>query len=213
MTQVKICGLRDQTIARQLADATIQPAYVGFVFADSRRKVTMEQAQQLSRMLGSSMQKVGVFVNHSQDEIKTIAEFCQLDVLQLHGNESPEFCSALAEDLPKKIWKAFSVRSSIAVADIVAYRGSIDGMLLDTYDPKAAGGTGKPFDWSKISEYRALLPELPLIVAGGIRIQNVDELIHAYHPDLIDVSSGIEGDDGTQCFPSMISLLERVYSL
>jgi phosphoribosylanthranilate isomerase len=220
-TFVKICGLRDPRIADHIARGTIQPDFVGFVFAPSRRQVTFDQAADLASRVSSRVRKVGVFVDADYQDLIIAAKKCQLDVLQLHGSESPELCENLRSELAAygvSIWKSCSVGNTQedhnGYEQILRYQNAIECVLLDTYDPNQAGGTGKTFDWTRIDKVRRVLMaanmQSKLVVAGGIHAENVESLISDHRPDGIDVSSGIEASDGSQDYEKIKTLLEKV---
>jgi len=183
MTKVKICGLRrmeDVTWANALL-----PDYVGFVFAQSKRQVTPEEAKAMIERLDTKIITVGVFVNTSTEVLLRIKETCGLDILQLHGEETPEFC----QNLNTPVWKGFRVKSELTFAIANGYK--TEGYLLDGYEASAHGGTGKTFDWRKAKDYRF---NAPLIAAGGIDENNVREVIELLSPMAVDVSSAVETD-------------------
>ena len=136
------------------------------------------------------MQVVGVFVNEEKEKIKKIAQFCNLNLIQLHGNESPEFCETLG--LP--CIKAFSVKDKESLKFLSVYKGKVKGILLDTYKKGKFGGTGETFDWNLAIEAKAL--GMPLILAGGLKPENVKKAINIVKPFAIDVNSGIEKAPG-----------------
>lgn len=194
--------------------------FIGFVFAPSRRRVTPEQAALLAAQLKAWMtpeipQSVGVFVNPDLEELAAIVEEAQLDVVQLHGQESPQFCREVKERLGTRVFKVLSVQSlnenSEASINHELYAGVIDGLLLDTFDPVYGGGSGSTFAWEEIPAYRdwARAQGIPLFVAGGLLPSNVAELIDKYSPDGVDVSSGVESD-GVKDIDKIAAFVGRV---
>lgn len=185
MTKVKICGLRRgmdvEMVNRYL------PEYVGFVFAPSKRQVTMEEARVLRHSLIKGIQSVGVFVDAPPNDIAKLCHEGIIDVVQLHGKEDADTIQTIKEMTGKTVIKAVRVQSTGQVE--AAQELPCDFLLLDTYDPEAAGGTGKGFDLS-------LLPEMkkPFFLAGGLCPENVREKIESCHPYGVDVSSGVEAD-------------------
>lgn len=186
--RIKVCGLKTREAVEQAAALTID--YVGFVFAKSKRQVTAEQARDLLADLPRSFQTVGVFVDAMMDDLLFTAETAGLDVLQLHGEESPAFCRELRERSGRAVWKAWGVRGDHGDQQVAEYADAVDAVLLDN----ARGGTGQTFSWTSIPTLAASLPGVPLFVAGGLYPGNVEELISKYRPDGIDVSSGVESD-------------------
>jgi phosphoribosylanthranilate isomerase len=136
--------------------------------------------------------------------IKAIIEYCGIDLVQLHGDESPEICEEL---LPRSI-KALKVKNDSIVAKLNKYKGKVKAFLLDTYSDKMAGGTGKIFDWDiaiKIKE-----TGIPVILAGGIGPLNIEEAISRVKPYAVDISSGIEESPGKKSKALMEELFEKI---
>lgn len=184
MPKIKICGLtRPQDI--DIVNET-QPNYIGFVFAESRRRVTTEQAAAMKERLDARIKAVGVFVNAVQEDIIGLCRAGIIDLIQLHGDEDEVYISSLKEHVQNPVIKAVRVENSEQV--LRAQSLPCDYLLLDTYDKNAAGGTGIRFD-------HALIPTLvkPFFLAGGLHAGNIREAA-AHHPFCIDVSSGAETD-------------------
>jgi tryptophan synthase beta subunit len=186
-TQLKTCGLT----RRGDVEAAIKAGakYLGFIFYDkSPRHVTPEQVKEISRDLPEGVKKVGVFVNASIDNIKQVVEFCALDVVQLHGDESPEFALQLKGI---EVWKALSLRN----ADDMNYAENYpaDAVLVDAMNAEQYGGTGQLCDWSLAAELSSMRP---VILAGGIAPSNIVEAIAQVKPVIIDVNSGVESAPG-----------------
>ncbi|WP_317855939.1 phosphoribosylanthranilate isomerase [Chakrabartyella piscis] len=184
MTKVKICGLKrpeDISYVNQY-----KPDYIGFVFAKSKRQVTKELAQSLQTVLLPEMQAVGVFVNHSIEEIVDLVEENIIQVVQLHGKETAEYIAELQAKIPNTpLWKAVSVKS---IEDILAWEDSkVDLLLLDN----GAGGTGEVFDWNILKEMKNF-PK-PYFIAGGLNPENVSEVLQ-FASFGVDVSGGVETD-------------------
>ncbi|KIL41594.1 N-(5'-phosphoribosyl)anthranilate isomerase [Gordoniibacillus kamchatkensis] len=228
MTAVKICGVRTSDVIQSLKPLSV--THVGFVFAKSKRQVTPQQAGQLIRELRAGADAagrpaplaVGVFVDPSLDELAAVLAEAPLDVVQLHGKESPELCAAVRERFGVQLFKAVSIaRDSDAVpadADVAAqldrYRGTVDAILLDTHDPVYGGGSGTTFAWDCIPPYRRWAREagVQLLVAGGLTADNVASLVADYRPDGVDVSSGVE-TDGMKDIAKIQAFVERVASV
>ena len=187
MTKVKICGITnigDATLSVDLgADA------LGFVFyKDSPRCVREDVAREIIRQLPSSVSSVGVFVNGKEDSIRQISEFCGLDLLQFHGDESPDFCT----QFDKRLIKAFRVRDKKDLEFISLYK--VSAILLDTYYENIYGGGGKIFNWQLAVEAKRFSSRV--ILAGGLSPDNISKAIQAVNPFGVDVSSGIESEPG-----------------
>lgn len=191
MTKIKICGLKTREAVEAAANYGID--YVGFVFAKSRRQVTPVEVRNLTAGL-QTPGRIGVFVNEPLASLLSIGESAELDGYQLHGTETPEFCRQLKERSGKLIWKAWPVRMDESDSRICDYTEVVDAILLDTYDPGTTGGTGRTFPWQGIDRFRRLAPHIPLFAAGGLSVENVGGLIGEFHPDGVDVSSGVETD-------------------
>lgn len=181
--KVKICGIT--TLRAALAAAHAGADALGFVFAPSPRQISPQEAKKLIQALPPFIIKVGVFVNLPLKEVEDIASYCNLDFIQLHGSEPPEYCRLLRQK--HRIIKAFQIKNGVSETLINAY--SVDAVLLDTYSPSRAGGTGKPFDWI-LAQNLKLAP--PLILSGGLTPENVREAIALVKPYAVDVSSGVE---------------------
>ncbi|ADC62535.1 phosphoribosylanthranilate isomerase [Allochromatium vinosum] len=186
-TRVKICGLtRVSDIAAVVAAGADA---VGFVFHPaSPRAVTPEQAAGLCRALPPFVTAVGLFVDASAETIDATLEQAPLDLIQFHGNESPEFCSGFG----RRWIKALRMRPGIDLAAERERFAGADGLLLDAYEPGRAGGTGQCFDWARIPP--DIAPEI--LLAGGLTPENVAEAIERVRPYGVDVSGGVEAARG-----------------
>jgi phosphoribosylanthranilate isomerase len=183
VVKVKICGIT--TLRAALAAAHAGADALGFVFAPSPRQISPQEAKKLIQALSPFTIKVGVFVNSPIKEVKDIASYCNLDFVQLHGSEPPEYCHLLRQR--HKVIKAFQVKNEVSEALINAY--PVDAVLLDTYLPARAGGTGESFNWALAQNLKLAQP---LILAGGLTPENVGEAITLVNPFAVDVSSGVE---------------------
>ncbi len=185
MTKIKVCGITSKADAFMCIDAGVDA--VGFVFVDeSPRKIAPEEAQRIISDLPPFVISVGIFVNRPEDEVIRIADICKLDILQLHGNELPNYCALFN----RKVIKAFRVRGSDDIKAMPEYK--VAGYLLDSYEEDRAGGTGKTFEWFLAQEATKYGP---IILAGGLTPENVNRAIAAVHPYAVDVSSGVEERD------------------
>lgn len=181
--EIKICGIRreeDIEIVNKY-----KPDYIGFIFAKSKRKVTPARAARLSEMLTGDTKTVGVFVNAPHEEIQSTVKLAGLDVVQLHGDEDEEYIKNL--DVDCEIWKAIRVRDGADIPDI----DGADRLLLDKYTDKEYGGSGKTFDWSSVGTVNT---DKPIILAGGLNKNNVNNGIKIFRPVCVDVSSSVETD-------------------
>lgn len=183
MTRVKICGISDVENALVAAEAGADA--IGLVFAPSRRRVTVEQAREIVDALPPFVTTVGLFVDEDPARIEEVADACRLDVVQLHGSESPGFCAALG----RTVIKAIRVKDAASLAVMDGYR--VAGFLLDSYHPEVAGGTGRTFDWDLAEQVSG---RYRVILSGGLTPANVTEAIEKVRPHGVDVSSGVETD-------------------
>jgi phosphoribosylanthranilate isomerase len=199
MVRAKICGVcsaHDGALAsRHGAD------YVGVILAPGRsRSRTLSEAAAIFDAAKGSL-RVGVFVDASIDVMMEAAGALGLDVVQLHGDETPDVAAALLEARIAeggrrglRIWKAVRVRQVDEISAAAAsFAGCVDGLLLEGWSAAGHGGVGARFDWDAAMDARTGLPgSLEVIVAGGLDPDNVSGVIHRLRPDVVDVSSGVE---------------------
>jgi phosphoribosylanthranilate isomerase len=183
MTWVKVCGITNLEDALVAAEAGADA--LGFVFAESPRRVEPEMAAAIIRLLPDGVQAVGVFVDAPVEEVRRTIEVCGLTAVQLHGRETPEICTAM----PVPVIKAFRMHGPETLAEMAAYQGRVWAMLLDSYKAGQAGGTGHGFDLSLAVEAKRCGR---IIVAGGLSGANVAEVIERVCPFGVDASSRLE---------------------
>ncbi|WP_093689308.1 phosphoribosylanthranilate isomerase [Sporolituus thermophilus] len=157
---------------------------LGFVFADSRRRIELQAAQKITRTV-KGIGKVGVFVNAPLAEVQAIASQCRLDFIQLHGDETPAYCRAVKHP----VIKAVRIRGGFNITAIEAY--DVEWVLFDSLVPGQYGGTGVAFAWHEAQPLRWQLKKR-VMVAGGLTPENVGEAIRILRPDGVDVSGGVE---------------------
>jgi len=184
--KVKVCGmtsLKDALVAVEGgADA------VGFIFyKKSPRSVTMKTVREIVLELPPFVDTVGVFVDETAEQINKIADYCNLDIIQLHGNESPTFCKKIR----RKVIKAFRIKDMQSVKKISNFQ--VSGFLLDTFSENLHGGTGKVFDWNLALPAKKFGP---VIMAGGLTPNNVQQAVRQIRPYGVDVCSGVESEPG-----------------
>ncbi len=188
MVKVKVCGITNPKDAR--AAATAGAAAIGLVFAESPRKVGIEEAQDVVAALPKGILKVGVFVNAEPDEVVRIAREVGLDYVQLHGDEGPEYVTEVRGGGVKVI-KALRVRDAADLAEIDGY--GADLYLLDAYSEKARGGTGTRFNWGLA---KSLKGRANILISGGLGPENVRDAVSYFEPWGVDASSSLESAPG-----------------
>jgi phosphoribosylanthranilate isomerase len=200
MTRVKICGITD--IDDAMAAVDFGADALGFVFfKGSPRYVTPEQASSIIRELPPFITTVGVFVDEPVREIEKIVAATCLDIVQLHGDESPEACQA-----SRRIVKAIRVKSIDSLEPLKTFKGHVSAFLLDAYAPDALGGTGLKFNWDIAIEAKSFGR---IILAGGLTPENVREAVRHVRPHGVDVSSGVERIKGRKDHEKMKLFIER----
>ncbi len=186
MTRVKFCGLTQEDDIAQAV--TLGVDALGFVFYEpSSRYVTPEHAANLTRSVPAFVTRVGLFVNEQAESIKRIFETARLNLIQYHGDETPEFCDTLG--LP--YIKAFRVQQGMDLRAEMDRYPNASGFLLDAYVKGQPGGTGERFDWGLIPQ-----SDVPIILAGGLTPDNAKDAIEQVAPWALDVSGGIETKPG-----------------
>lgn len=199
-TQIKICGLKrvdDALMVNQFESIK----YVGFVFADTKRKITVEQAIAIKNALRNDIKTVGVFTETSAEDINKIADAAGLDICQLHSDETNEDC----KNVKTAVWKAIRVKDedSIKFADSFT---NVQGIVLDKYKANEYGGTGEAFDWNLA---KAFSKNHFTILAGGLNKDNIISAIELVKPDVVDLSSSVE-TDGFKDYAKIKEFVERI---
>ena len=203
--RIKICGIT--TVEQGSAIAQTGATDLGFICVpNSPRYLKLAQLETLVAQLAPVANTVGVFADFSVMTIAQVVELTHLDTVQLHGNESVEFCQQLRQALPDtEIIKAWRVTSNSDLASIQAYSGVVDSLLLDAYHPDALGGTGQTLDWEQLA---AFTPSIPWFLAGGLTPENIDRALNQLQPDGIDLSSGVEVSPGIKD----LDLVDRLFT-
>ena len=191
MTKVKICGLSTKGAVEVAVSAGAD--YIGFVFAPSKRQVTLDQATELAKLIPSHIQKVGVFVSPSQSELLEAIDKVGLDLVQIHG----QVADNLFEDLPCASIQAVQVDGDGHVPNSQA-----DYLLFDA----PVAGSGRTFDWGQLDTTDL---SQPFFIAGGLNEDNVEEAIQHFSPFAVDVSSGVESN-GQKDHEKIRRFIERV---
>ncbi len=176
MTKVKICGLSTPEAVQTAVEAGAD--YIGFVFAPSKRQVTLEQARQLATEIPKGVQKVGVFVSPQRKEVEEACRIVGLDLIQAHGPMD----ETILQDLPQQTIRAVQVGKDATFPETGA-----DYLLFDA----PVAGSGETFNWQELETQNFTKP---FFIAGGLTVDNVADAIRFFHPYAVDVSSGVETD-------------------
>lgn len=193
---IKVCGITQLKQVQQLEGLAID--FVGFIFdKNSPRYVVGKLDGKEIKNADYDLKKVGVFVNPSYSDILDAIENYGLDVVQLHGEESPEFCSDLNEDV--EVIKVFHIDESVTNVDelVTPYDMACDYYLFDTKTAASKGGTGKQFDWSILAKSKI---EKPFFLSGGIGVEDIAKIKAFKHPDFygVDINSKFETEPGVK---------------
>lgn len=181
---VKVCGITSLEDARLIAELGIWA--LGFIFVPSSpRWVSPDTVREILKKTPSSLLSVGVFQDLPWQEVKKIREFCSLDLVQLHGEESPDCCQKLG----KGVIKTFGVDENFRPDSVFEYQKVVDYYLFDTKKGRKSGGQGVPFDWTKIRNCRKVKP---FLIGGGLNQENILACIFQLSPFGVDLNSGVE---------------------
>ena len=206
MTKIKICGITNLDDA--LAAADLGADLLGFVFSEkSPRQIKIGDAARIIKSLPKSVSTVGLFVNQTELAVKMIFDKCQLDYFQFHGDESPDYCDRLKEK--GKIIKAFRIKDEQTIKSLADY--DVEMYLLDAYQEDKFGGTGSVFNWDlavRAKEYGK-----SIILAGGLKPENVARALRKVRPYAVDVSSGVEKNPGKKDVRLVKKFIEQVRSV
>lgn len=188
-TRIKICGIRDavhaRLAAREGADA------IGLVFhAASPRHVDLEAASSIAAALPPFVAAVGLFVNAPVARVREALDRVRLDLLQFHGDETPEYCAQFG----RPYLRAVRMAEGVDLLEWALRFSTAKALLLDAHVPGEAGGTGRTFDWARIPRELSL----PIMLSGGLTPENVGAAIRAVRPWAVDVSSGVESSRGVK---------------
>ena len=194
MTDVKICGLSDPDNLATAIDAGAR--YVGFVFyPPSPRNVSFDIAWNLARAVPTGVRSVGLFVNPDDELLERVLTGIQLDMVQLHGDETPGRINEIKERFSMPVMKAIRVASENDLGGLDGIQSAADWLLFDAKPPNATlpGGTGETFDWTILKDRHF---KKPWMLSGGLNAQNVGEALSILKPNAVDISSGVESGPG-----------------
>ncbi len=208
--RVKICGITQIQQAEAIAD--MGATALGFICVSaSPRYVEPSRIRAIADRLPDRILRVGVFANESPDTVASTVAQANLNAVQLHGSESPEFCQQLRQRLPGiELLKAFRIKTPDALVQVEAYSDRVDGFLLDAYHPDRLGGTGQTLEWQRLN---AFSPSQPWWLAGGLTPENIRMALAQVRPDGIDLSSGVETAPGDKNLTKVARLFETLRSL
>ena len=202
MTKIKICGITNKIDAIRAAERGVE--MLGFVFyKESKRYVEPMTVEDIVNELPPSMGKVGVFVDEEIKKVNKAAENASLNILQFHGDETPEYCASFRGRY--KVIKAFRLKDIKDLKRINDY--DVDFYLFDTYKSDSIGGTGETFDWKILKDFEVLKP---VILSGGLNPENVSRAIKEIVPYGVDVSTGVEASPGRKSAELMKRFVEKV---
>lgn len=212
--RVKICGITRPEQGQAIA--AMGATTLGFICVPtSPRYVTPTQIGAIVTELPLRPNRnqpicscIGVFVNASLDMIAQTVAIGQLTGIQLHGNESPEFCQQVRDHFPDlELIKALRIQSATGLQQAMLYQDQVDALLLDAYHPTLAGGTGQTLDWASLQQFR---PACSWLLAGGLNPDNVLLALQQVHPDGIDLSSGVEDSPGNKNLKQVARLFDTL---
>ncbi len=205
--RVKICGITK--VEQGKAIASLGATALGFICLEkSPRYVEPASIKRIVEQLPPKIDRIGVFVNDDREKIIRVVAEADLTGVQLHGDESPQLCQQLRQQLAGiEIIKALRIKTQESLAAANAYSDCADALLLDAYHPQLRGGTGQTIDWDFLATFK---PSLPWLLAGGLTPENIIAAISQVRPNGIDVSSGVERSPGDKDLDKVAQLLAKV---
>jgi phosphoribosylanthranilate isomerase len=206
--RIKICGITKPEQGIRIAE--LGATALGFICVErSPRYITPERIAEICQLLPASIDRIGVVANMEIYEIDRLVAMTGLSGIQLHGDETPEFCQKLRQVLPPniEIIKAFRIKNVEFLGVIENYLNSIDTILLDAYDAQMLGGTGKTLCWQDLQTFK---PSLPWILAGGLTPDNITQALAQLQCDGIDLSSGVEKAPGDKDLAKVDRLFKQL---
>lgn len=207
MTRVKICGITNEQDALWAANLGVD--FIGLNFyKGSERKVSLDMAEKIVNQLPPFIKTVGIFVDEDLKTLKKIAAKCHLNMVQLHGNESPQYCSEIYVPQGEiKVMKAFRIQDENSLVNIPEYANFSDYYLLDTYIAEQVGGTGQTFNWELAVKAKTL--GKPIFLSGGLTPDNVKEAVEKVKPFAVDVASGVEKTPRRKDYDKMKDFIQK----
>ena len=201
--KIKVCGMRDADNIK--AVAALNPDYLGFIFYDKSPRFVGNLPAEALADTPSTINKVAVFVNESLENISTLVDKYNFDFIQLHGDETPDFCKALRNEAI--VIKAFGVNSEFDFKQLDKYKNKVDLFLFDT-KTDSHGGSGQTFDWNILDKYDL---EVPFFVSGGLGPDNIEDALKIDHPKFY----GVDLNSKFEISPALknIDKLEKAFSI
>jgi len=198
--EIKICGLKTVDDIYKINNFSID--YVGFVFAESKRRISKEVALEMKKALRADIKVVGVFADMKVSEVREISDYVDLDVVQLHSDEDDSFCRNFKN---RVVWKSISVNDENPEIIAKNYK-NVDGFILDTYTKGLWGGSGKTFKWNLVRDFSK---KYFTVLAGGLCEENILAAYETVKPNVLDLSSSVE-TDGIKDYNKIKSLMRRI---
>jgi phosphoribosylanthranilate isomerase len=209
VAEIKFCGLTRSEDARHAA--TLGAAYVGVIFAGGPRNLTAERASEVLAEVPASVRRVGVFADQSATEICEAVVRARLDVVQLHGATDAARIAGIRAVCNAEIWPVVRLSSADVPASALDLANAGDAVLLDALVAGALGGTGVTLPWGELAGgVDRLRASAKIVLAGGLRPENVSQAIAALSPDVVDVSSGVERSPGIKDHQRMQAFRDAV---
>ncbi|RAP31747.1 phosphoribosylanthranilate isomerase [Candidatus Marinamargulisbacteria bacterium SCGC AG-343-D04] len=204
--KIKICGITKREDAENAIFFGVHA--LGFIFySESSRYVSPETVQEINYFLPPFISSVGVFVNEDADRVNDITKSCKLDFVQLHGDESPEYCMKM----DAKVIKAIRVGGLDDIQKIPQFQGSVTSILLDTKSEGSYGGTGKVFDWGLALSAKDF--DVPIILSGGLDVDNIKKAVQLVNPYAVDINSGVESEPGVKDYNKIQDIISVLKDL
>ncbi len=206
--KIKICGITNLADARFVAGAQVD--YMGFIFYEkSPRYIDPAKAGAMINWIDGP-QKVGVFVNQPLDDVNMIARQTGVDLVQLHGKESPEYCTLVDKPVIKAIHVKENATPQSLKAHIESFQPYIEYLLFDTGSEEQWGGTGQTFDWSLLNDTSS---DVPFFLSGGLNAGNIQDACQSVQPYAVDLSSGVESKPGKKDYDKIEKFMNRFREL
>jgi phosphoribosylanthranilate isomerase len=200
---IKVCGMRDSQNIKDLIE--LEPDFMGFIFYHKSPRFIGTKLPKIE--IPDTITKVGVFVNSKADDIQEAVEENELDMVQLHGKESPELCETISRQV--KVIKAFQIQKDFDFNQLHEYGYSCEYFLLDSFSTKEFGGSGEKFDWKQIDDISF---DVPVILSGGIGPDDIELIQSIDHPDIevIDINSKFEIRPGVKKIEQLDQFMSRI---